>query len=398
MTAARLDAGDRGLTGVRFQGDCIFMNSTATTANSPVIVPADALTTFVGRIFAAAGADEREAQAIAENLVEANLAGHDSHGVVRVPRYLQNVDHGQMHFGRSVEVMVDGDAFALLEGHHGFGQVLGRQAVEIGIAKARANGVAVIALRNAGHLGRIGAWVEMACAAKLVSIHFANVARSMLVAPFAGAERRMSTAPVAIGVVNPHGDDFILDFATSKVAEGKVLVALKGGAEPPEGSLINGAGQPTTDPAALYGVVPEGAVADPRRGPGALLAMGDHKGSGLALACELLAGALTGSGTTGPGEGTHNGMLSIYLAPEILDDGHGFGRAVADYIDFVRATRPVDPGTPVMIPGDPERKMREKRLADGIKLPGETWASLLAAATEVGLDQEAIPGQAQPIA
>ena len=368
------------------------MSGAATSANSPVIVAADALTTFVRRIFAAAGADEPEAQAIADNLVEANLTGHDSHGVVRVPRYLQNVSRGQMHFGRSVEVIIDGDAFALLEGHYGFGQVLGRQAVEIGIAKSQANGVAVIALRNAGHLGRIGAWAEMACAANLVSIHFVNVARSMLVAPFGGAERRMSTAPVAIGVVNPGGDDFLLDFATSKVAEGKVLVALKGGAEPPEGSLIDATGRPTKDPTALYGIVPEDAVPDPRRGPGALLAMGDHKGSGLALACELLAGALTGSGTTGPGEGPHNGMLSIYLVPDILDDGHGFVRAVADYVDFVRATRPLDPAAPVMIPGDPERKARAQRLAEGVQLPGETWASLLAAAADVGVDQDQVPG------
>lgn len=374
------------------------MNGTATSSNGPVFVPANALTTFVSGIFAAAGADQREAQAIAQNLVEANLTGHDSHGVVRVPRYLQNASCGQMHFGRSVEVMIDSDAFALLEGHHGFGQVVGRQAVDIGIAKARSGGVAVIALRNAGHLGRVGAWAEIACAANLVSVHFVNVARSMLVAPFGGTERRMSTAPVAIGVVNPQGDDFILDFATSKVAEGKVLVALKGGAEPPEGSLIDASGQPTRDPAALYGDVPEGTVPDPRCGPGALLAMGDHKGSGLALACELLAGALTGSGVSGPGESPHNGMLSIYLAPEVLDDGHDFGRAVADYIDFVRATRPSDAAKPVMIPGDPERKARRQRLAQGIQLPRETWASLLVAAADVGLDKEAVPGQAQSIA
>ncbi len=368
------------------------MNGAAAPDDGAVVVSADVLTTFVCRIFAGAGAGEREAQAIAENLVEANLTGHDSHGVVRVPRYLQNVSRGQMHFGRSVEVVIDGGAFALLDGHHGFGQVLGRQAVEIGMGKARDNGVAVVALRNAGHLGRIGAWAEMACAANLVSVHFVNVARSMLVAPFGGAERRMSTAPVAIGVVNPHGDDFVLDFATSKVAEGKVLLALKGGAAPPGGSLIDGRGQPTRDPAALYGVVPEGTVPDPRRGAGALLAMGDHKGSGLALACELLAGALTGSGTTGPGEGPYNGMLSIYLVPDVVDDGHGFAQAVAAYIDFVRAARPLDPATPVMIPGDPERNARAQRLAKGVHLPGETWASLLAVAADIGLDPGDLPG------
>ena len=119
--------------------------------------------------------------------------------------------------------------------------------------------------------------------------------------------------------------------------------------------------------------------------------MGDHKGSGLALACELLAGALTGSGPTGPGEGPYNGMLSIYIDPARLDDGAGWGGMVADYIDFVRAARPADPGSPVMIPGDPERRARADRLANGVPLPADTWNSLAAAARSVGLTETDIP-------
>ena len=193
---------------------------------------------------------------------------------------------------------------------------------------------------------------------------------------------------------NPAGGDFILDFATSRIAEGKALVALKGGKAPPEGALIDARGRPTTDPRALYGDIGPDDVPNPRNGPGALLAMGDHKGSGLALACELLAGALTGSGTTGPGGMTHNGMLSVYADPGVLDDGHGFQAAVAGYIEFVRAARPADPAAPVMVPGDPERKARTRRRAEGLPLTAEAWQSILDAGERQGLDRHDLAAMA----
>ncbi len=344
--------------------------------------------TMVSRIFLAAGASEKEADAIASNLVEANLAGHDSHGVVRVPRYLMWVETGNLQFGRSSEIVINGDAFALLDGNKGFGQIIGREAVNIGIEKATQQGVAVVALRRSGHLGRIGHWAEITCEAGLVSVHFVNAAQSQLVAPFGAADRRISTAPVCIGIINPGGDNFILDFATSTVAEGKVMVALRGGKPVPLGALVDANGQPSNDPKVLYGNLKPNEEPNPRAGPGALVAMGDHKGSGLALACELLAGALTGSGTTSPGTAMHNGMFSIYLKPEVIDDGHGFGAAVGNYIDYVRDARPADPEIPVMIPGDPERRVRAKRLADGLPLPIETWNNIINAGINLGLQRD----------
>jgi len=360
-------------------------------AGQEIRVAADGLRRMLTRIFAAAGAGAAEAGAIAANLVEANLTGHDSHGVIRTQRYLFWVSNGTLVFGKSVETVSEAPGFALLDGGHGFGQVIGPQAVAKGVEKARENGFALIGLRRAGHLGRIGALAELACAAGLVSIHFVNVANSVLVAPFGGAERRMSTAPVCIGVPNPDGD-FILDFATSHVAEGKVLVARNAGVPAPPGSLIGADGAATTDPDALYGPARPGVVDDPRSGPGALAPMGMHKGSGLALACELLAGALTGSGpaTEGRTKRSHNGMLSIYLDPALMDDGHGWAASVADYIAHVRACMPADPETPVMVPGDPERKRRAERLADGLALAPEVWESLLAAGESKGLDREGL--------
>lgn len=349
-----------------------------------VEIPPQTLTNFLTKTFAVAGAEQAEAEMISQNLVEANLSGHDSHGVVRVPRYLRDMRRGHVKFGQTADVVMDGGAFTLLEGNFGFGQVLGRQAVDIGIGKAAQHGVALVALRHAGHLGRIGAWAELAADAGYVSMHFVNVARSMLVAPFGGAQRRMSTAPVTIGIANAGGDHFILDFATSRIAEGKALIALKGGPAPPMGGLVDGDGVPTDDPAALYGDVANGEVPNPRSGPGALVAMGDHKGSGLAIACELLAGALTGSGVCGPGEGPYNGMLSIYIDPSAIDDGHGFAANVADYIDFVRTSKPAAGVESVQIPGDPERRARQLR-RETLPLPAETWESIVAAAGEYSL-------------
>lgn len=343
----------------------------------------------LARIFAAAGGSAEEARRIAVNLVEANLAGHDSHGIVRTQRYCLWARQGNVRFGETVEAVLDAPGFALLDGRHGFGQTVGEQAVRIGIDKARVHGFAVIGLRKAGHLGRIGAWAEMACSEGLVSIHFVNVSCSLLVAPFGGAERRMGTDPVAIGIPCATGD-FVLDFATSTVAEGKCLVAKRGGKPLPENALVGADGQLTGDPDALYGETPPGAVPDPRNGPGALTAMGGHKGSGLALACELLAGALTGSGTCGPGERVHNGMLSIYIDPARLDDGHGWAESVREYLDYVRSSRPADPSEPVLIPGEPERRRRAERRAGGMPLSPAAWESILSTAEHYGLDSNAL--------
>lgn len=358
----------------------------------------DGTAEVLARIFAAAGGSADEARAIAVNLVEANLAGHDSHGIVRTQRYCLWVRQGNVRFGRQVETVADSPGFALLDGRHGFGQTVGAQAVRIGIAKARAHGFSVIGLRRSGHLGRIGAWAEAACAEGLVSIHFVNVAHSLLVAPFGGAERRMGTDPVAIGIPCPGsngGGDFLLDFATSTVAEGKVLVAKRGGKKLPADALVDPDGRLTADPDVLYGETPPGEVPDPRKGPGSLTAMGAHKGSGLALACELLAGALTGSGACGPGERVHNGMLSIYLDPGRLYDGDGWAGEVRAYLDYVRACRPADPALPVLTPGDPERLRRAERRAHGLPLTEQAWESILATADELGLDRHGLAALAE---
>lgn len=342
-----------------------------------MLIGAAALERYVSDVFVREGCAEEEAGLIGRYLVGANLAGHDSHGVIRVPRYIGLLRDGTVEAGRTPELVTDGGAFALIDAHYGFGQSAGPMALAEGIARAKRHGVSVVALRHAGHLGRIGEWAEQAAAAGLVSIHFVNVAGSLLVAPFGGVDRRFSTAPFAAAVPVADGPPIVLDFATSQVAEGKVLVASKGGKPVPEGSLIEPDGRLSSDPDTLYS------------GRGAIRAFGEHKGSGLAMMCELLAGALTGSGCAGPGPRRFcNGMLSIYIAPDLGGSDAGFAAEVRRYLDFYLDARPAEPGGKVLAPGDVERATRARRLAEGVPLTDEVWDSLKAAGAPHGLDGE----------
>lgn len=351
-----------------------------------VLVGAAKLEALIADIFAAAGCDRAEAGRIAHHLLGANLAGHDSHGVVRVPRYVEWLQAGYVVAGQNAEIITDGGAFALLDGKWGFGQTVAPQATALGIERAQKHGTAVIALRNAGHIGRVGTYAEQAIAAGLISIHFVNVAGSVLVAPFGGTERRFSTAPFSVGV--PTDPPVVLDFATSRVAEGKVLVASNGGKPLPPDALIEPDGRLSDDPHTLYGSYEKVGPRSPANGLGAIRAFGEHKGSGLAFMCELLAGALTGGGCSGPVSARGriaNGMLSIYLSPRHFGDDAAFRRAAQDYVAWVKSCRPAEPGGEVLAPGEPEARLRARRLAQGVPLQPDTWESILQCARRLGV-------------
>lgn len=352
-------------------------------------VPADRLERLIADIFLAAGCDAEEAGRIGYHLVGANLAGHDSHGVIRTPRYVQWLREGKVLAGQSLTVVTESPTHAVVDGNRGFGQTIGPLAVDLGIAKAQAAGMAIVALRNAGHIGRIGDWAERAAAAGLVSIHFVNVGLGLLVAPFGGVDRRFGTNPFCIGAPQPGGPPLLLDLATSLVAEGKVLVASNGGKPVPPGSLIEPDGTLSADPRTLYGPIEGTHLRDPGLGAGALRAFGDHKGSGIAFMCEILAGCFAGSPTAGPipGEqrgGIVNGMLSIYLRPDHFGAGH-FTQAAAEFAAYVKSSRPAQPGGEVLVPGEAESRTRSARLRDGVPLQAETWKAIQDTAGALGV-------------
>ena len=342
----------------------------------------------VGEIFAASSCASHEALRIARYLVRANLAGHDSHGVVRVARYLGLQRDGKLHPNKQPEVVLDTPALAVVDAHFGYGQTAAPFAVECGIAKCRASGLSAVALRNSGHVGRAADWAEMAAEAGLVSIHFVNAAGSVLVAPFGSTERRFSTAPFAVGVPLPGRSPILLDFATSVVAEGKVFVASQGGKPVPADSLIGPDGVKSGDPHVLYGDYGNDGKRDIRGGKGALRAFGEHKGSGLALACEVLAGALTGNGCASDKRPFANGMLSIYIDPAKIDPEQFFPEEAAAYVAHVKAARTIEPGGETLIPGEPEERTRAQRLEEGIPLPEETWGSVVQSGIAAGLDAD----------
>ena len=364
-------------------------------AEGQVCVDAPAMERLVGAIFERAGCDAEEAHRIAWRLTGANLRGHDSHGVLRTHRYVEWVRDGRVFPGRRVEVVRETEALAVIDGGRGFGQTVGEQAVDIGVAKARRHGVAVTALRNAGHLGRIGDWAERAAESDCASIHMVNVRGSLLVAPYGAVERRGSTSPFCAGIPRPGLPPVIHDFATSITAEGKAMVALHGGKPLPDDALVGADGSYTSDARVLYGETPPGRTPDPNNGPGALNVFGLHKGSGLNFFMELFGGALTGSGTAAaPGETERrplcNGMLSIYMQVGAFHEDDWFAREVSAYVEYWKSARPAQPGGAVLVPGEKERMTMAERTRSGLPLSEGAWEDILAAAAKVGLSDDEV--------
>jgi uncharacterized oxidoreductase len=330
-------------------------------------------------IFAAAGCGKPEADRIAHYLVEANLVGHDSHGVIRVFTYVQWLRAGKVLPNKTIKVLFENDAIAVVDGEFGFGQSIGEQAMSLGIAKVERNGVAVIALRNSGHLGRIGDWALMAVRAGKLSLHFVNTSGAgILVAPHGGISRRVSANPIAAGVPIKNGPPFLLDISTCMVAEGKIRVAFNKGVPVPDNCLIDAQGQPTNDPKVFYG-----------KPPGAILPVGGHKGYGLGLLAELLAGALTGGSCSNPANTQlSNGMLTILMDRKFFVSEAEWDQEIERYLAYVRSAEKVSPDGEILIPGEPEERTKAKRMREGIELDEMTWGQIVETARSVNVPIE----------
>ena len=349
-----------------------------------MIIAADALTRFAEAIIAGTGSEAAEAREVATHLVEANLKGHDSHGVGVIPGYVKYAKEGRLHPNQHAKLVSETGPIAVFDGQMGYGQVIAREATEWAIAKAKASGLGVFTLRNTHHVARVGAYGEMAVAAGLISISFVNVVIAPgRVAPFGGMTGRFGTDPVCIAF--PGTDKVppvVLDFATSRVAAGKLRVALNEGKHMPPGYLIDEHGNEATDPSVFY------------RQNGAMLPFGEHKGSGLALACELLGGVLTGGGAMQgniPNQGIKNGMFSILLDPARFGDLGWMRQEMETLIGWVKSSPPRPGVERVMVAGEPERRAREERLEAGIAVDANTWKELIEAAGLAGLPSAQIP-------
>ena len=332
-------------------------------------------------VLIAAGSSAEEAGKVASNLVTANLSGHDSHGVGMLPRYVDAVLEGGLAPNASVQTVLDAGSLLSLNGQRGYGQVIGEQAMALGIARAKTHGSCIMALAESHHLGRIGHFAEMAVAEGLVSLHFVNVKSRAVVAPWGGSDGRFGTNPCCIGIPLKDQPPFVLDFATSRVAQGKMRVAYNQGKTVPPGLLIDEHGQPTTDPGVVVVPQPNGFF-------GALMPFGEHKGYGLAVACELLGGALTGGGTwhspSVQGRAIINSMLTILIDPSKLGTQAAFDAEAQAFVDWLRQSPPAGGFDSVQIAGEPERAIRLQRERDGIEIDLQTWQEIVEAAVKVG--------------
>ncbi len=327
-------------------------------------------------ILGAAGCAASEADLVARHLVKSNLVGQDSHGIIRVMQYVSQLADGVIRANQSATVVTDSGGTVILDGNLGFGQVIGVQAVTYGVERARTHGIALVGVRNVGHLGRLGNWAELAAEAGVVSLHFVNVLNSAWVAPFGGRGRRLSTNPIACGIPVSDGPPVITDLATSAVAEGKIRVARNKGLELPEGCILDRDGRPTTDPADVY----DG---------GAILPFAAHKGSALSIVVELLAGALTGGGCGRPEETVKRAnMLSIFVDPGVFTDADAVARESRRFLAWVKSSAPIDPGGEVLLPGEIEQKTMAARTSDGIDIDETTWSQIVKTAETVGLSRE----------
>src|SRR5215468_6491539 len=333
-------------------------------------------------ILARGGSERAEADLVADHLVQANLAGHDSHGVGMVPAYVRHWEAGLVVPNTPCKLVKDDGAILMFDGGRGYGRVVAGEAMTAAIARCRQSGVVAMTIANAHHIGRVGAYGEMASAAGLVSLHFVNVADHRgLVAPFRGSDARFSTNPVCIALPGTERQPpLLLDMATSAVAMGKVRVARNEGKPMAEGVLIDPAGRPTRDPHVMY--------RDPL---GALLPFGGHKGYALAVVTELLAGALSGGPTIQPGNerrgGTVNNMFAVLIDPARLAGLDWFHREIEGFVGYVKGSPPAKGALPVLVPGDPERLARDKRARSGIAVDATTWEEILGAGEKLGFSR-----------
>ncbi len=340
-----------------------------------MLLTAEQIGTVIKRILSAAGATQIEAERVGFRLANANLVGHDSHGLIRVCQYADQLCEGTIRSGVDLTSVAKFGAIEIYDANLGFGQVAAETTTRIGIDKARQLGVSAVGLRNVSHVGRLGDWAELAAMHGVISFHFVNSPAKPGVTPFGGIERRMATNPLCIGYPVEGSDPLIVDMTTSSVAEGKLRVANAAGKAIPEGWIVDKDGNPTTNPGDYYN-------------GGALLTMGSHKGYGLSLAIDLLAGALTCGKTVGPDETVNrNNLFSIFIdasAPDMRDQAN---EIATSYLAWIKDCTPCNPDAPVLIPGEPEAQERRKRMENGIEVPDGIWKQVVATAARFGVEK-----------
>lgn len=342
--------------------------------------PADTLRTLASRMFQAAGAPVADADVVASSLVDANLCGHDSHGVMRVPQYLEFIAKGTYKVNVPLTAISETPALIAADGDWGLGQVQAHRLLGKMLPKAKALGIAAGTLRNCGHIGRLGEYAEVAAKESMAFFAAVNSHGSgRRVAPPGGKEGRISTNPICMGAPTST-DPVVLDFGTSAAAEGKVRVHFQKKSPTPEGWLLDCDGKPTCEPGVLYG--------DPR---GTILPFGGaqaYKGFGLGLLLDLLCGGLSGGPCSNPKyplAGQGNTVLFLLLNPALFGGVEHFLKETDGLTSFVRGCPTAEGVSCITLPGDPERTVKKVREVEGIPIADGTWELIARAAKELNV-------------
>jgi len=323
-------------------------------------------------IFEAAGTPADLATQMADILVESNLVGHDSHGVIRIPAYVEQIKKGGIVPDARPAVVEETPGSALVDGKYAFGHIAAAFGTEVAVRKAKESKAAVVSIVRCNHIGRLGEWASRAAAKDVIAIVVVGGSGGPgIAAPFGGGARALGTNPISIGMPGGEQPDMLVDFATTAVAEGKVQVARAKGAQLPPGCILDKEGNPSTNPEDLYA-------------GGMLLPFGGHKGYGLAMVVELLGGALA-PGEKHNSKGQRGGAVIIAVDAATFHPLAEYERA-ADYtLGRIKEIPPARGFSEVLVPGDPERRSKEERLTNGIPVAEATWNAIVAAGKSLGV-------------
>jgi hydroxycarboxylate dehydrogenase B len=344
-------------------------------------ISAPALMEFSAAILRAVGVPDDDARLVATSLVGANLRGHDSHGVMRVPQYAGFIQRGEYRTNVALKVEQETPALVVCDGQHGLGQVQAHRLLDLIVPKARALGIAAAAARDCGHIGRLGEYAERAAASRLILLATVNNnGAGQRVAPPGGLEPRLGTNPfcAAVPTADPAAP-VLVDFGTSVVAEGKVRTYYISKRSVPQGWLLDHQGHPTTDPAVLYEpplgtILPVGAAQS-------------YKGFGLGLILELLAGGLSGGRCSEPEAPPARGNNVVFIAidPALFAGCDSLVGKATRLTKFIKGTPSVDGVSEILVPGDPERLALAQRTVTGIPLDDSHWEKLIEVARTMGV-------------
>src|SRR3984893_9235887 len=341
-----------------------------------ITIDSGGLTQLTTDVFAACGTPRNEAFIVADHLVAANLRGYDTHGVIRIPQYLEGVRQGVIVPGAPLTIEQDTETTGVIDCGWNFGQVGGRRAMDIAIDKALQHHVATVVVRRANHAGRLGAYTQQAAEEGMLALAVCNSPiHGHFVLPWGGTEGRLATNPISFAFPGGPSGPVLADFSTAESSEGAIRLHRNLGKELPPGWIVDAAGMPTRDPADFYGP-PPGAIV-PFGGPRG------YRGFALSVLVEVLGGIMGGSSTLMKQPG--NGLAFIVVDVRAFLPLVQFESLVSEMRDYIKSSPPAPGHQEVMLPGEPDCRVMRSRLRDGIPIDENTWDQIVEAANSVGV-------------